>query len=327
MIVNVCCSGSSGSTLLSTILNRHDDIFSGEELGVFSKPILYEKFNLVKRLSFFISRYGISSSPYFADRSILRNLTAYDLDKKDIWNILQGSDSFVEFVGNLKKSILMNNESVWVEKTPENIFLLKYFLESFSESKVIHIIRDPRDVILSLMNRGLDKRLAAEVWLSSVASIQPFLDKKNVYEIKYEELVLEPVQALNKLCEFIGIPFQQAMVDGATNENRNYFNTWRNQPNDKISTSSVEKFRKSKVNFDEVYSMKITSQFAQLQGTEEFYLIDLMKKYNYDVSGIKFDSYKQKRKRVLPPHKSQGLKGKCIDLVAGYNYSYARVEL
>ena len=327
MIVNVCCSGSSGSTLLSTLLNRHDDIFSGEELGVFSKPILYEKFDVVKRLSFFIARYGISSSPYFADRSILRNLTEYGLDKKDIWSILRSSDSFVEFVGNFKKNILKNNKRVWVEKTPENIFLLKYFLESFPESKVIHIIRDPRDVILSLMNRGLDKLLATEVWLSSVASIQPFLDKKNVYEIKYEELVLEPVQALNKLCEFIGVPYQSAMISGDTNKNRSYFNTWQNRPDGQVSTSSVEKFRKSKVKFDEVYSMKITSQFARLQGIEEFYLIDLMKKYNYDVSGIKFDSYKQKRKRLLSPHKLQGLKGKCIDLVAGYNYSYARVEL
>jgi len=327
MIVNVCCSGSSGSTLLSTLLNRHDDVFSGEELGVFSKPILYEKFDVVKRFSFFISRWGISSSPYFEDRSVLRNLTAYDIDKKYIWNILKNSDNFVDFVNNFKKNILKNDENVWVEKTPENIFLLKYFLESFPESKVIHIIRDPRDVILSLMNRGLDKRSAAEVWLSSVASIQPFLDKENVYEIKYEDLVLNSIHVLNKLCDFIGVPYQSAMISGDTNENRSYFNTWHNRPDGQISTSSVEKFRKSKVDFDEVYSMKVTRQFAQLQGIDEFYLIDLMKKYNYDVSGIKFDSYKRKTKRILPPYKSQGLKGKCIDLVTGYNCSFARVEL
>ena len=35
-------SGSSGSSLLATILNRHPEVAVGPELSLFNKPVLYE---------------------------------------------------------------------------------------------------------------------------------------------------------------------------------------------------------------------------------------------------------------------------------------------
>jgi len=328
MIVNVCCSGSSGSTLLSSILNRHPDIFAGEELGIFSKPVCYERFSLMKRNAFLISRYGVSSSPYFEDRSILRNLETYGLKKKEVWDLLKNSESFIEFISNFKKHVVGNNKRVWVEKTPENIFMIKYFLKEFPRGKVIHIVRDPRDVILSLMNRGVEKQVAAEVWLSSVASIQPFINNNSVLEVKYEDLVLKPSEALKEICGFVGVSFQESMIKAqSSGEIRNSFDTWKNNPNAGISTSSIGKYIQSDITFDDVFSMKVTKSFAKLQGIEEFYLIDMMKRYDYDITGVDFQHFKNRSKKELRPHKSNRFLGRLVDYIMGYAYSYARVEL
>ena len=151
MLVNVCSAGSSGSTLFSHILNRHPKVYCGEEMGVFSKNIFYEDFNHLKNFIELIREYGISSVPYFEDRSILRNLEKNNLNSQKVWNMLSNSKSFQEFIKNLKQYILdIHNKQIWAEKTPENITTIKFFIDMF-DAKIIHIIRDPRDVINSFM--------------------------------------------------------------------------------------------------------------------------------------------------------------------------------
>lgn len=127
-MINICCSGSSGLTMLAALLNRHDKIYCGEELGLFSKNLFYEDFEYVRKRAFLISKFGMSSLPYFACKSVLRNLESYGLNKKEVWSILYGSETFHDFVMRLKENILQStNKDIWAEKTPANIFTIKFF--------------------------------------------------------------------------------------------------------------------------------------------------------------------------------------------------------
>ncbi len=291
MIVNICSSGSSGSTLLAHILNRHPNVFCGEELGLFSKNILFENFNLIKKRKYLIERFGISSTPYFKDRSIFRNLESFSLDRQNIWKILESSKQLNDFVYSLKNIILgkQNKEKIiWAEKTPENIYLIKYFLEYFPMEKIIHIIRDPRDVIISLMGRGISFLDAAETWLSSVASIQPFVNHPNVLEIKYEELVCSPVKIIKSVCFFLGIQFYDEILNPNEEEQKkgDYFASWKNIPGSKISTNSIGRYKKSNIKFNNIIKMRISDDFALLQGIERYTIFELMEKYNYNIEGF-----------------------------------------
>ena len=81
MIVNICCSGSSGSTFFSNLMNRHPEIVCGDELGLFSKPVFYDNYEHLKRWHFLIKRTGISSYPYFAGSICFEELAVLFPDK------------------------------------------------------------------------------------------------------------------------------------------------------------------------------------------------------------------------------------------------------
>ena len=116
------------------------------------------------------------------------------------------SDSFV-FVkeNNLHKSLF---------------FLLHYF----PEAKFVFQVRDPRDYLLSALNRkegelgnkfGSNHR-ALEIWrddqlggLNALAHLGP----ERVFVQRYEDLVSAPEQVLPGLCAFFGIQYQENMLD------------------------------------------------------------------------------------------------------------------
>jgi hypothetical protein len=305
MIVNICSSGSAGSTLLAHILNRHSKIYCGSEMALFSKPILYEDYNFFLQNIETFKKYGFRQNPYFNATSTIRNLDKNQINE-NIWEILSKSENLKEFIYTFKNLLHTKYKfDIWAEKTPENIYLIKYFIKAFPESKIIHIVRDARDVIDSLIKRGHSLESAADVWLSSIASIQPFVNNKNVYEVKYENLVLNPKDEIKKIFNFLNIEYEDEVLKPklATNRDNNYFNSWTYKPTDEIKSDAIEKYKNSSIDFSKIFSMKITKEFANLQSTKEYYLIELLKYYKYDISDINFEYYikKKKRKKIDNP--------------------------
>ena len=62
------------------------------------------------------------------------------------------------------------------------------------------------------MGRGLSIKQAGNVWLTSVASIQSYIGSVNVYQLRYEDLVLNTEQELKNLCIFLGIEYEETML-------------------------------------------------------------------------------------------------------------------
>jgi Sulfotransferase family len=103
----------------------------------------------------------------------------------------------------------------WTEKTPEHVACIPLIRQFFPESLFIHIIRDGRDVALSLVNFG---RMHPFIWeagsqLLSFGAYWKWLVQKgcadgrklrrDYYEMSYEELVENPRESLAKLGAFI----------------------------------------------------------------------------------------------------------------------------
>jgi hypothetical protein len=95
-------------------------------------------------------------------------------------------------------------------------------------TKVIHIVRDGRDTALSLLEwRRADKMwrfatwehdpvgTAALWWEWHVRLVQDaarIAGPERFYEIRYESLVSQPQRELGALCEFLGLPYDDAML-------------------------------------------------------------------------------------------------------------------
>ncbi|MBN2320616.1 MAG: sulfotransferase [Acidobacteria bacterium] len=107
----------------------------------------------------------------------------------------------------------------WGDKTPYYVLHMTKLLQWFSDAQIIHIIRDGRDVALSLFGRRHDFRVyntyrAAKYWQHYVnvgcetgAKLNP-----NVYmEIHYEDVLREPASTLKKICAFLQEDYDDGM--------------------------------------------------------------------------------------------------------------------
>ena len=91
-------------------------------------------------------------------------------------------------------------------------------LRIWPDSRFIHLVRDGRDVARSTIAMGwsgnmytaVDKWIAAESLWSGLRAILP-ADRWT--EIQYETLVVQPEATMTRVCEFLGVPYDPAMLD------------------------------------------------------------------------------------------------------------------
>jgi hypothetical protein len=138
------------------------------------------------------------------------------------------------------------DKSLHTERYAERVFAC------FPDARIIHMVRDPRDRSASVLKRWRSKRggvgSATAAWLASVE-----LGSRNVARhpgryrlLRYEDLVNDPEGELRSICEFIGEPYEPAMLgmsgaadfrDAGGNSSYGKFSTGE------ISPRSVGRFR------------------------------------------------------------------------------------
>lgn len=90
-------------------------------------------------------------------------------------------------------------------------------LRIWSDARFIHIVRDGRDVARSCIGMGwagnvwtgVERWIEAEQLWKKISQIVP---QERQIEVTYETLISEPVKTLTRLCDFIGVPYDDAML-------------------------------------------------------------------------------------------------------------------
>lgn len=87
------------------------------------------------------------------------------------------------------------------------------------KARVIHVVRDPRDVLLSRREAAWSRGrsdwshiLAYHAQMKRAIRTGPGLLGRRYMEVHYEELLQQPETVLSRLCEFVGISFDPAML-------------------------------------------------------------------------------------------------------------------
>lgn len=120
---------------------------------------------------------------------------------------------------NIQDYIRINNKRFFVEDNTWNVLFAKEISEILPESKMIHVVRDPRDVIASFMEQGWcpnDFKRALKMYIAIMTrwfSVEDSLTNGYCKIIKLEELVLNKEKTVQDICRFSGIPFEQNMLD------------------------------------------------------------------------------------------------------------------
>jgi hypothetical protein len=107
-------------------------------------------------------------------------------------------------------------KSRWGDDTPSYLKRMRRIQRALSEARFVHVVRDGRDTLAARpaeINTGA-AIATGQRWSKKVRSarVQAHL-MNHLLEIRYEDLIAEPETTLRRVCEFIELPFEPAMVD------------------------------------------------------------------------------------------------------------------
>lgn len=139
---------------------------------------------------------------------------------------------YVTFVDELYRAFAANaGKSLAIEKTPDYVRHVPILHGLFPAAKFIHIVRDGRDVALSLLDWAHKTKGPGrlELWDSAPFATAALwwkwlvdagrrdgggLSSEGLYlEVSYERLVAEPGNVLSEIATFLDVPYEPAMCD------------------------------------------------------------------------------------------------------------------
>jgi hypothetical protein len=119
----------------------------------------------------------------------------------------------------------------FLEKTPSHALFIPEIMQVLPQARIIHIIRDPRDVIASLLaaSRGWGHRWAprhakkaANLWCRYVAqtrNAKSLVPAENYLEVSYEKLCANPKAELRSLATFLKFEWSDEEIAAAITAN------------------------------------------------------------------------------------------------------------
>lgn len=116
------------------------------------------------------------------------------------------------------------NAERWGDKTPIYASYVDLVATLFPAAYFLHIIRDPRDAAVSLLDKyagrefHIDRFFAARNWVRRIQKARRdgnALGPERYLEIRYEDLVQSPQLTIEKVCRFIREDFHPAMLQHA----------------------------------------------------------------------------------------------------------------
>jgi Sulfotransferase family len=132
------------------------------------------------------------------------------------------------FAEILDRVTLDQGKTVWVEKSPEHLAYVDLIERYLRPVKFIHIVRNGADVVGSLMDvcrrypkshwntywATPDKCIA--LWNEAIRLTRLHMHKPHHHVVRYERLVEDTPGVLAEVCDFLGIPYEEAMPQGYT---------------------------------------------------------------------------------------------------------------
>ena len=205
----------SGTTFLAAMLGAH--------------PKLSATSSTVKFLRFCFQKYGdmldAASRRALVEDTRRRIETRWNLSL-DADGILRELDKFpnvgyARVYDTIMRQMLTRDEADvrWVEKLAMQWSDVPIFLEMFPDGRVLHIVRDPRDVTASYKAMTFEP---GNTFLDAAFNCRSSMEHARLYERDYpdrfmlvraEDLAANPDTWVRQLCDCLGLDFDDRMLD------------------------------------------------------------------------------------------------------------------
>lgn len=187
--------GRSGTTLLRLILNAHRNLYCGPESWLFVQ--------------------AEADCALLADR--------FHVPFEVVRTMASEANSRQEFaVRLLARAAGDDGKPRWGDKTPRNVRMFPQLCQSFPNGKVLHVVRDGRDVICSLRTHPRFKQIngvqvptnivqpweaCIHRWVTDVEAGVVLRSHPRYLEVRYEQLVTQPSATIGEVLAFLEEPF------------------------------------------------------------------------------------------------------------------------
>lgn len=209
--------GRSGTSLLHSMLNAHTRVCFPPEIN------FIRRFLATRHLEETLQRHGVES--------IVHQLVGDDhvsrlgLSSEEVTQAIHEMGPAFSAAGLyqrlLRRYADKRGGAIWLgDKDPRTVEYLAILKRHFPDAVILHIIRDPRDVLVSKKKAAWSRDhpsiyhiFANRVQLKLGRQQGRELFGQRYFEFSYRELLLWPEELLRKICRLMEIEYEQGMMD------------------------------------------------------------------------------------------------------------------
>jgi hypothetical protein len=278
----------SGTTMMGRILGRHPSVFTLREMHFFEQ--LWSSADKERHISDAEATRLVARLLSIQEAGYLHQTDPSRFCEEAREVIVPVQPKALTAAGIFEAFLLYEatkkGKTVPCDHTPRNVFYIGDILELYPEARVVNIVRDSRDVLLSQKRKWKRRFLGAEdttpltesfrswvnyhpitvskLWNSSISAADRFADHHHVYSLRFEDLLADPEETVRKVCRFVGISFDNSLLEvpqiGSSSE--------LDQPDRKgISVNRAGRWQKGELSATEIFlCQKLTGTLLRQNG-------------------------------------------------------------
>ncbi len=272
----------SGTYLLRSLFDAHPNVVIPTECPLIVN--LYPKWGKTKQWN------ERKLLRFYKDLLFHKEFHKWDLDKEALKKELlsfTGKHSFQSLI----KIVYLHSHSAFPkkeitligDKNPVYSTNTHKIMRAFPDARFIHLTRDYRDNLVSIKKVDFEAPytpLIAYRWLHSARLLHRLKNRHTeaFYTLKYEDLVSNPQQEVNKLCEFLGIPYQEQVFDFYKQRDASFKNhpdkelkTYHQSLSNPINNKKIGVWEKSLIAKEVEMLETVIGEYAELNGYQRAY--------------------------------------------------------
>jgi hypothetical protein len=231
----------SGTTLMGSILGLNQEVFTFEELHFFgylwSETEAKNEIDRQKGEALAARLLAIQDTDFINYRSPkLFSEEAKTILARIATKEFTSTDILREFLLYVTQK---NGKTIPCEQTPRNVLYLDEILKEYPNSRIINMIRDPRDVLLSQKYKWKIRFLGAsnipyrealrswanyhpitisKLWNISIDAAAKVSTRSQIITIRFEDLITDTENILHQVCDFVNLKFDPEMLQVSQGE-------------------------------------------------------------------------------------------------------------
>jgi len=207
-------SGRSGTTVFRNVFDSHSELAMTHEAHFVAQ--------LAQQRSVYETASGFDQELFAADLYRNSNFVRQGIERSSVEQRLR-LDDVATFADAVRCVFSLyagaQDKRLYGDKTPGYVNHIELLAGIFPESKFVHIIRDGRDVALGYLDRDewgpSTVAEAALYWRSRVSRGRDAgrsIGENRYIEVRYEDMVDDPEFTTRRVCSFLGLDFEPAML-------------------------------------------------------------------------------------------------------------------